>query len=969
MAHHPILRTTSALCLALLVITLAPPLAPSRAQSPAEGWPTRAGSMSRTAFVPNDLPLDNGRLNLRWKRFLGERIEVEMEPVVVGDLLYIGLMNGKMYALDKRTGATVWVYATGMGITDTPSVAEVHGRRMIFFGSTNGNIYGLDALTGAEVWVFSTSGPIMSTPGVHNGAVYIGSLDGTFYALDAASGAVRWTYATGAPIANTSAIGGEVKRGQAGIFVANGGNVAHAFSEDGALVWQQQMHGLFTKRTYAVYASGVVMFVTRKPGAEYSEPKENMPDVLQRITCLAFEYQGREQRCIQEVEGGAYCDAWAYVTGGENAGRPLRCLSHQTTPRTGEEVLNAWADYYIQYPRRRTLYFFDAASGADLWQPAADKIRFMPLYIPYWGEYMPVVDDQGYAWLPSSGSGGDHALDHDIRLFRLDLHTGAYTQVATQEEFMLRTDEVGRPTLVGSRYYQTISEDIGYYDLAAGVQNRDVFGNGMGSHRMAIELEEMKSSGRVVFGGMHKFFTRFSCSSPGCFGGGNDAPSPLVVVGDEAYFTTWGHIYALTDERLDPIVDYGALDLTGPPTTTLTREEARAMLNAQVEAIVAEGGRIDPASRMWAWGSMRRYSIFWHHGEVVRSLAEAIPYLDDPVRQALVAYLKRVAEGYLLNPGYYDYRFACLNYDSATIEDPCDDSPGVETGWSWNNPNLVGERLYALYRYAALTDDWETIGANWDFIRSLYAELLQYWDEEAGFFLFPEWLAGEFNPNLQMGAMLAVREMAGHIADAETQDAARACLDRMYAARVYWGKYVRSLYDTGQLQPQPFETPDTWGYQPSISPLPVEGYLDESNDYRQVFSLQRDDSGDLRAKFANLREEIIPLYSLIGYHPVYPEFSELVRGNLADELADYLAAIELIWPWWYMGDYGHGTITLAYEEESLSPVVAADIFQVRAYIFREPFETLAPYLPWPFENYGYRDIFRVQNLVALLHAP
>lgn len=961
-------RATRTLILLALAFGLLPPTAPSQAQPPTpEGWTTRAGGVARTGSVPDELPLDNGRLHLRWKRFLGERIEVEMEPVVVGDLLYIGLMNGKLYALDRDTSATVWVYAAGMGLAAAPSVDEVAGRRMIFFGATDGVVYGLDALTGEPVWTYTTGGPVLSTPSAYRGAVYVGSLDGKFYALDAATGAVRWAYDTGAPIANTSAVGGEVRPGQAGIFVASGDNVAYAFSEAGELVWRQQMDGVFTKRTYAVYANGVVMFVTRKAGREYSEPAENLPDTLQVTTCLEYDYQGAGPRCLRQSATPVYCNDWTLVAEGDSAGRPLRCHSFQETPRTGPEILDAWADYYLQYPRRRTLYFFDARTGADLWQPDADKTRFMPLYIPYWGSYMPVVDDQGFAWLPASGSGGDHALDHDIRLWRLDLRTGEYVQAATQDAFLLRFDEVGRPTLVGRRYYQTISEDIGYYDIATGEANADVFGNGMGSHRMALELEEMLQTGQTVFGGMHKFFTRFACSSPGCFGGGNDAPSPLVVVGDSAYFTTWGHIYALSAEQTTPRVDYGALDLTGPPATALSREEARAMLNAQVQAIVDDGAHIGPVSRMWTWTPAGSLGTFWHHGEVVRTLAETLPYLDSPLQVQLAAYLKREVETYLLDPAYYEPRSACLDFDTDTLQDPCARDGAPQAIWMWNDPSLVNERLYALHQYASLTGDWETIQAHWGFIRARYEDLLDYWDAEAGFFLFPEWLAGEFNPNLQVAGMLSVREMAAQVGDSATRAAADGYLSRMYDAWAYWGGYVRRLYDTGALQPAPLDTPETWGYTQLVSPMPAEGYVNRDNDYRQVYALRRD-GGALRADFERFWGTI-PVYYLIGFHPVYPPLSAFIRANLSDQLADLLDAIDAIWPWWYMGDYGHGTLTRHHEEDSLSPLATADIFQARAYVFNEPFETLAPYLPWPFEAYGYRDIFRLQNLVALLHAP
>jgi hypothetical protein len=67
-----------------------------------------------------------------------------------------------------------------------------------------------------------------------------------------------------------------------------------------------------------------------------------------------------------------------------------------------------------------------------------------------------------------------------------------------------------------------------------------------------------------------------------------------------------------------------------------------------------------------------------------------------------------------------------------------------------------------------------------------------------------------------------------------------------------------------------------------------------------------------------------------------------------------------------MGDYSHAAIIVGHEEDSLSPLVVNDIFLSKAYIFNCSFEELAPYLPWPFENEQEWDIFRIQNLTALL---
>jgi outer membrane protein assembly factor BamB len=881
-------------------------------------WLTQSGNYQRTSFIPQELPLNNGSLNLKWSRFLGERIEVQMQPLVTNDMVYIGLMNGKLYALDRSNGDTVWVFDAGMGLANTPSITFQNGERRIYFGSMNGKFYCLDAETGEEIWQYQTGGPILSTPAYHADQIFVGSLDHYFYAFDASSGEVNWKFESSAPIANTSALSDQIRKDKPAIFFASGDNVAYALTLDGKLKWTQQMGGAYTKRTQAVFAEGSVIFVTRKPGREYTEHLENVPEILKK--------DGRQP---------------------------------------GDVVLEAWADYYLDYPLRRTLYIFDAATGEDRWNPEVDKTAYVPLYIPYWGQITPVIDRDGNAWFAASGGGGDGGLDHDLRFWKLDLSDGGYAHIAHQVDFLHRFDETGRPTMAASRFFTTISEDIGYFDTQSLTRNNSVFGNGFHSHRAPLEFSAPKTT--QIFGGMEKHFTRFAGSTPGGFAGAADSPSQLVIAGNEAFFTTWGHIYALTAQRVQPVVDYGEIDLAGPPSTTLTREQAQELLNQQVQAIISADQSIPPASRMWSWGHLSPGS-FWHSGEVIRSLVDTLPYLDRDVALHLKDYLTSEVLNHLLEPRYYEYRYACIDFDSQSVLDPCPtDDKKVSTGWFWSNHNLTSERLYALYRYAVITEDWGLIVQNWNFIRSQYAGFYDSWDEEAGFFLFPEWMTAPFKPSLQMSAAFAVSEMAGYVNDKDTQRIASGHLKRMQSARVDWGKYVRGLYDTGELERVDIEGWEEIGYDPKILIIPVEGYLDKDNEFRQIYRIYRDEDDTLQVDFAAPRNEIYPFH-LIGYHPIIPEFAGLIRENLHDELHDYVSAIEMISPFWYMNDYSHAVILTGHEEDSLSPVVVNDIFLAKAYIFECNFEELAPYLPWLLENHQENDIYRIQHLTALLSA-
>ncbi len=875
-----------------------------------QDWFTKAGGFERHGSVPQELPLHNGTLNLKWKKFLGERVEVETEPIVVGNLVYIGLMNGKLYALDKETGATQWVYKTGMGITDSPTVYPVEEELRIFFGSTNGILYCLDALTGEEIWQYTTGGPIMSSPTILEGTLFVGSLDKYFYAIDTRTGKLRWSFQTSGPISTTSAADSESNL----VFLATGDNHAYALNPDGDVIWEQQMHGVFTKRTYIVYANGVVIFCTRKPGAEYSEPLENLPGEL------------------------------------------------QGSPQPAETVINAWANYYLKYPLRRTLYFFDAQTGKDLWQPQEDPTAFTPLYIPYWGEIMPVVDTAGNAYFPATGGGGDHALVHDVRLWKFELQTGKYTQLALQDEFSPRYDEVGRPTLVGSRYFQTMSEDLGYFDLGTKALNENVYGNSFSISSAPLEFREMATT--TIFGGEQKHFLRFSSSSPVAYAGAADAASPVVVAGNEAYYTAWGHIYALTFESVSPIKNYNDFDPMQIVKPNLTREQVYVELNERISDIVAKNTHIDPASRLWSWNTV--LGTFWHNGEVVTTFSETLPFLSPDNAEQLKDYLHREVTDYLLNPHYYEYRWACIDYDTQSLIDPCERG-GIRAGWFWSNPNLIAERIYALYKYAENTGDWETIINNYAFIAGLYQGFESFWDEEVGYFLFPEWHAGAFNSNLQIGAAFAMRNIANHANDSTMEDLANKHYSQMLDKKAYWGKYVRGLYDTGELRRQNLDSWEEWGYRQEVKPIPVEGYFDKDNEYRQVYSIQRDNS-NLIGEYYSPRYILQP-YQLIGFHPLYPEFNQTIQETLYDELYDYVSAIEFTSPTWYMSDYSHASGIGGYEDDSFSPVAASDIFQAKAFIFNYSFEELAPLIPWTFENYGSFDLFRIQNLTTLLKLP
>lgn len=129
---------------------------------------------------------------------------VDGSPAVRGGTVYVTDHASTLYALDAAAGGLRWTVRTGPDLpfpwgfesgdlyASSPTIAD--GR--VYFGAGDGRVYAVDAETGAVEWRARTGGRVRSTPAVNGGRVYVGSADGVVYALDAASGAPVWRHET-----------------------------------------------------------------------------------------------------------------------------------------------------------------------------------------------------------------------------------------------------------------------------------------------------------------------------------------------------------------------------------------------------------------------------------------------------------------------------------------------------------------------------------------------------------------------------------------------------------------------------------------------------------------------------------------------------------------------------------------------------------------------------------------------------
>jgi outer membrane protein assembly factor BamB len=137
----------------------------------------------------------NGRI--RWQKAIGPS---ESSPLLVGKRLYVADWDGRVWALDARTGRTIWKRKPARAPIKG-AVSSTAGK--LYVGSYDGHLYCLGAQKGRLLWKAKAQRRLYgksrfySTPALAYGRVYIGSTDGKLYSYGATSGRLLWSHGTG----------------------------------------------------------------------------------------------------------------------------------------------------------------------------------------------------------------------------------------------------------------------------------------------------------------------------------------------------------------------------------------------------------------------------------------------------------------------------------------------------------------------------------------------------------------------------------------------------------------------------------------------------------------------------------------------------------------------------------------------------------------------------------------------------
>jgi len=132
------------------------------------------GTSDSSRFMALDAK--NGRLRFNFDA----KAYMFSSAAIAGDIAYVGDHNGKLYAIDIKTGKLVWEFQTEAAKTDRMKVMNPDGSlNQDAFAPTFGDFEDMYI----DMYKFMSIGSILSSPAVDKGVVFFGSMDGNLYAL------------------------------------------------------------------------------------------------------------------------------------------------------------------------------------------------------------------------------------------------------------------------------------------------------------------------------------------------------------------------------------------------------------------------------------------------------------------------------------------------------------------------------------------------------------------------------------------------------------------------------------------------------------------------------------------------------------------------------------------------------------------------------------------------------------------
>jgi hypothetical protein len=710
------MRIMQVLTLLALLVSAAPvqaaDWAPAGGSASSElDWP----QLGRDAQRSNAAPLAvRGPYRFYW-RWTGVPIASRVQPVVVAGRLYVGSLNGTLYALDAgydaRGGAPRLLWQRDLGSPIRAGAAVEGG--IVVVGVQHGMIYGLDAASGTLRWSLATGGAIVAAPLVANGMAYLGSADGHMYALRVRDGSLRWAAEIGAPVLGSAAL----SRDGATLFLGAEDMRAYALAtRDGSLRWRAQLQGQSSSDRWPVVAGDTAFFRTM-PVRFFHDLIHDGDEVLDSAGALRPDPRADWAAVQPKIVGYLRthpADQTLFaldITNGRSRGvAPVLYTFGTNDPPTppvvigGSPVLAYRARHGIQNDSGVAVHVtsrYDAELGHL--NPNSLDIAAVASSTPFAYQFRLTSDEPAVL----SAAGDMLLVDNWERLGGVDLKTGALVGVA----------QVAWDYPECWVHCEANDTLMPFFEQYPFTQQRPGEGNAR--------------AGAVIAAG--RIFWKASGSGLAAIGPGVALlPKAAQIAAQPVPLPSSASLpdrpaRALSDAQLRSYV----WDVPAPAQAP---RDLALQLDREIGLIVARDQHLLPLALergfhgAGSWppdtakppgpATIHNSEVYWFNpGELVMTLARAYPYLGAARQSQVRAYLRAEMQ-----------RFAPLEplpYPPASwlSEGRARELYQVGDRHSWNSwppPDTPVQTLYALWAYGYYTGDWDYLGQRWDAIEGVF---------------------------------------------------------------------------------------------------------------------------------------------------------------------------------------------------------------------------------------------------------
>jgi len=199
-------------------------------------------SASKKELKPQALEKISAEVQLKkeWSTSVGAgqgKLWNTLTPAVDGDYIFATDVDGRVSALNRFTGKTVWTRKLKLNVSGGVGA----GSDMVLLGTLNGDVIALNASTGEDLWRSKVTSEVLAAPASNGDVVVVQTQDDRLIALEATTGQQRWIYESTPAVLTLRGTGAPLVTDYVAYAGLSTGKVIAIDTQRGLPIWEQRV--------------------------------------------------------------------------------------------------------------------------------------------------------------------------------------------------------------------------------------------------------------------------------------------------------------------------------------------------------------------------------------------------------------------------------------------------------------------------------------------------------------------------------------------------------------------------------------------------------------------------------------------------------------------------------------------------------------------------------------------------------